>query len=98
MVYTGTEDGGFYALDAGTGALVWNREGAGPVLASPLVDDGVLYAESSDGNLTALDAVTGEELWKFQKGYFDGVPSYRVDGGVVYVGSLDGNIYAFAAP
>ena len=98
MVYTGSEDGRFYALDAETGGLVWSREGTGSSLASPAVVDGVLYAESSDGNLIALNAVTGEELWKFQKGYFDGVPSYRVDGGVVYVGSLDGNVYAFATP
>ena len=98
MVYMGSEDGQFYALDAATGGLVWSREGTGSSLASPVVVDGVLYAESSDGNLTALNAVTGEELWKFQKGYFDGVPSYRVDGGAVYVGSLDGSIYAFATP
>ena len=36
--------------------------------------------------MTALDAATGEELWKFQKGYFDGVPSYAVSDGVLYVG------------
>ncbi len=98
MVYTGSEDGRFYALDAATGRLVWSREGTGSSLASPAVVVGVLYAESSDGNLTALDAGTGEELWKFQKGYFDGVPSYTEDGNVVYVGSLDGSIYAFVAP
>ena len=98
MVYMGSEDGRFYALDAATGGLVWSHEGTGSSLASPAVVDGVLYAESSDGNLTALNVVTGEELWKIQKGYFDGVPSYRVDGGVVFVGSLDGSIYAFTTP
>ena len=64
----------------------------------PSVVDGVLYAESSDGNLRAMNAATGEEIWKFQKGYFDGVPSYTVSDGVLYVGSLDGNVYAFPAP
>ena len=98
MVFTGSEDGGFYALDAATGELVWSRDGTNSSLASPAVVDGVLYAESSDGNLTALDATTGEEHWRFQKGYFDGVPSYTVDSGVVYVGSLDGSVYAFTAP
>ena len=67
-------------------------------LQSPMVADGVLYAESSDGHLRALDAATGEELWRFQKGYFDGIPSYTVIGGVLYVGSLDGGVYAFIAP
>ena len=45
-----------------------------------------------------MNAATGEEIWKFQKGYFDGVPSYTVADGVLYVGSLDGSVYAFQAP
>lgn len=98
MVYTGSEDGRFYALDAATGDLVWSRDGMDARLASPSVTDGVLYAESTDGNLRAMNAGTGEELWKFQKGYFDGVPSYTVSDGVLYVGSLDGSVYAFPAP
>ena len=98
MVYTASEDGRFYALDAATGNLVWSREGTDSRLASPSVVDGVLYAESSDGNLRAMNAATGEEIWKFQKGYFDGVPSYTVSDGVLYVGSLDGSVYAFPAP
>ncbi len=98
MVYTSSEDGQFYALNAATGDLVWSREGTDSRLASPSVTDGVLYAESSDGNLRAINAATGEELWKFQKGYFDGVPSYTVSDGVLYVGALDGSVYAFPAP
>ena len=98
MVYVGSESGRFYALDAATGGLVWSRESMAWALQSPMVADGVLYAESSDGHLRALDAATGEELWRFQKGYFDGIPSYTVIGGVLYVGSLDGGVYAFIAP
>ena len=98
MVYVGSESGRFYALDAATGGLAWSQETVDWRLDSPTVADGVLYAESSDGHLRALSAATGEELWKFQKGYFDGVPSYAVNGGVVYVGSLDGGVYSFTAP
>ena len=98
IAYVSSESGRFYALDAATGGLLWSRETADWSLASPAVVDGVLYAESSDGHLRALNAATGEELWRFQKGYFDGVPSYTVAGGVVYVGALDGGLYAFAAP
>ena len=98
IVYVGSESGRFYALDAATGGLVWSRESMAWALQSPMVADGVLYAESSDGHLRALDAATGEELWRFQKGYFDGIPSYTVIGGVLYVGSLDGGVYAFIAP
>ena len=98
IVYVGSESGRFYALDAATGGLVWSRESMAWALQSPMMADGVLYAESSDGHLRALDAATGEELWRFQKGYFDGIPSYTVIGDVMYVGSLDGSVYAFIAP
>ena len=51
-----------------------------------------------------MNAATGEEIWKFQKGYFDGVPSYTVADGVLYglwaicLRDLDGSVYAFQAP
>ena len=98
IVYVGSESGRFYALEAATGGLVWSRESMAWALQSPTVGDGVLYVESSDGHLRALDAATGEEFWRFQKGYFDGIPSYTVIGGVLYVGSLDGGVYALTAP
>ncbi len=98
MVYVSSESGWFYALDAATGSLIWSRESVAPGLRAPMVVDGVLYAESGDGYLRALRAATGEEIWQFQKGYFDGVPSYTVINGIVYVGSLGGEVYAFTAP
>ena len=98
MVYVGSESGRFYALDAVTGGLVWSRESMEWGLQSPAIVDGVLYAESSDGRLRARDAATGEDIWQFQKGYFDGVPSFTVADGVLYVGALDGGVYAFTAP
>ena len=98
MVYVSSESGWFYALDAATGRLSWSRESVAPGLRAPMVVDGVLYAESGDGYLRALRAATGEELWQFQKGYFDGVPSYTVINGIVYVGSLGGEVFAFTAP
>ena len=98
MVYAGSESGRFYALDAATGGLVWSREPMAWALQSPMVTGGVLYAESSDGHLRALNAATGEDIWQFQKGYFDGIPSYIVAGGFLYVGSLDGSVYSFSAP
>ena len=98
LVYVSSESGRFYALDTATGGLVWSAESVSWGLRSPMVAVGVLYAESSDGHLRALNAATGEEIWRFQKGYFDGIPSYTVAGGALYVGSLDGGVYAFTAP
>ena len=98
VVYASSESGRFYALDAATGGLIWSQGPAEWALQSPTVVDGVLYAESSDGLLRALDAATGDEVWQFNKGYFDGIPSYTVAEGVLYVGALDNGVYAFTAP
>ena len=98
LVFFGSEDGQFYALDAGTGDLAWSLGQMDWNLSSPLVEGGVIYAESTDGNLRALHATTGSPLWEFQKGYFDGVPSFTVEGGTIYVGALDGSVNAFRAP
>ena len=98
LVFFGSEDGQFYALAAATGELSWSLGQTGSNLASPMAVGGAIYAESSDGFLRVLDAATGAPLWEFQKGYFDGVPSFTVAGGVVYVGALDGSVNAFTAP
>ena len=98
MVFVRSESGRFHALDVATGQLVWTWDTPDVAMASPAVVDGVLYAESDDGNLRALVAATGEELWSFQRGYFDGVPSYAVADGMIFLGSLDGAVYAFLVP
>ncbi len=97
LVFAGSESGRFFALDAVFGQIAWTWDAPDVALASPSVIEGVLYAESSDGNLRAFRAWTGEELWTFQKGYFDGVPSYAVADGTLFIGSLDGAVYAFPA-
>ena len=98
LVFFGSEDGQFYALDAATGESAWSLGQTGWNIASPMAVGGAIYAESSDGFLRVLDAATGAPLWEFQKGYFDGVPSFTVVGSVVYVGALDGSVNAFTAP
>ncbi len=98
MVYVRTESEALHALDASTGAPVWSWEDTDSALRSPTVVGGFLIAESADGNLRALVAATGDEVWSFQKGYFDGVPSYTVADGVLYVGTLNGSVHAFAVP
>ncbi|MBI5394043.1 MAG: PQQ-like beta-propeller repeat protein [Verrucomicrobia bacterium] len=52
----------FYAVDAGTGTLVWSAPlpSKGPA-SSPMVVDGVLVINA--GKLAAFDAATGKPLW-----------------------------------
>jgi alcohol dehydrogenase (cytochrome c) len=36
LLFSGGRDGNFYALDAKTGALLWNRSLGGPVASGPM--------------------------------------------------------------
>jgi eukaryotic-like serine/threonine-protein kinase len=68
VVYVGSTDGNFYAIDAGTGALKWKFETKAWEVSSPAVVGGVAYFLSYDGNLYALDAANGQVKWKFATG------------------------------
>ena len=95
-LYAGSMDDNVYALNAATGAKLWNFTTGGEVQSSPAVFNGVLYVGSNDFNVYALNAATGEKLWNYTTG---GVVSFSpsVVDGAVYIGSLDGNIYALNA-
>jgi hypothetical protein len=97
IVYVGSLDGKVYALNATTGALVWNFTTGWEVFSSPAIASGVVYVGSEDGNVYALGAVTGALVWNYTTGA--GVySSPAVAGGVVYVGSQeDRNVYALDA-
>ncbi|MDP8957782.1 MAG: PQQ-binding-like beta-propeller repeat protein, partial [Actinomycetota bacterium] len=59
VVYVGSSNGIFYALDAATGAQIWQFPTEGSILGSAAMAEGVVYVGSTDGKLYALDARTG---------------------------------------
>jgi hypothetical protein len=92
-----------FALDAGTGGLLWsygyneqNFTSAG--YSSPAVANGVVYIGTADGNVYAFNASTGAELWSFDDGILNSIiSSPAVANGVVYVGAGYGYLYALNA-
>ena len=71
------------ALDASTGATLWQRTVQGPVTFAPLVlANGVLFHGDANGALRGFDAATGELLWSAQLGGF------TTDEGGVLAGNL----------
>jgi outer membrane protein assembly factor BamB len=68
IVYTGSDEGGVFAIQALTGALIWNVNVLGavrwPVL--PTVDQDTVMYGTSNGLVAAVDAKTGSERWRFQ--------------------------------
>jgi outer membrane protein assembly factor BamB len=92
VVYVSSGDNNVYALNASTGAKLWQT--AVYLGTDAAVANGVVYVGSGDYNVYALNASTGAELWQFTTGNFV-ESSPVVANGVVYVGSDDNNIYAF---
>jgi outer membrane protein assembly factor BamB len=102
VAYIGSESDVLYALDAGSGAVLWRASGsASAAEASPAVADGFVFVGADDGTLEAFPAggcgsSTCAPAWTATVG--DGTPSSpAVSGNVVYVGGSDGRLYAFDA-
>jgi len=85
-----------YALNATTGAVVWQVPGDG---SSPVVANGVVYTGAWIGTgegtgygiITAFDASTGAKLWNYQSSRsagYDFFPTPAVVNGVIYGSSI----------
>lgn len=55
VVYVGSEDGKFYAVDCKTGKEIWEYATGGMITSSPAVDNGMVYVGSEDGKLYAFE-------------------------------------------
>lgn len=101
VIYVGSGDHNFYAIDKNTGAEIWNFKTGGAVHSSPFILNNNVYFGSADGNLYAVNKEDGELLWKFKS---EGEKSYGLwdyylsspkgDKETIYWGSGDGNVYA----
>jgi outer membrane protein assembly factor BamB len=85
IVYVGSEDGSFYAVDAETGSKKWSYETGTPVLSSAAVVDGTVFF-SSGSHTYALDAETGALKWKAYAGKRNVYAAPAVAYGVVFSG------------
>jgi outer membrane protein assembly factor BamB len=80
---------GIAALDAATGAVQWVFATGAPVVSSPAVAGGLVYAGDDAGYLHAVDIATGRERWQAELGAVtSGAPA--IAAGVVYAGSANG--------
>lgn len=63
-VFVGTLAGNVYAIDAETGANVWQARVDGPVMNSLAVAGRRVFAADATGKLTAFEVASGTELWQ----------------------------------
>jgi outer membrane protein assembly factor BamB len=96
IVYFGSCDNFFYALDSKTGEVVWKYKTGGIIMSSPCCDGDRIFATSYDCFIYCLDIKTGNLLWRFRTGGKIFSSPYCKDG-VVYFGSTDRNVYAVRA-
>ncbi len=95
-LYVGLGDRRIVALDADSGAPLWERKVSGPVDSSPAVAGDSVFIGLRDGRALALDANSGALRWEFQTGgIFATAPV--VDEGIAYIGSGDGALYTLDA-
>jgi eukaryotic-like serine/threonine-protein kinase len=97
-IFQSTDWGNFVsALNAGTGALLWQYEfGLGVYSGQSVVVNGIVYAGASDGNIYALNARTGTLVWKYATG--NQYPSLlAVAYGVLYASSFQYGFFALNA-
>jgi outer membrane protein assembly factor BamB len=55
VVYVGSQDGSFYAVDASTGEILWEYVTGDMITSSPVVYHGMVYIGSHDGKLYAFE-------------------------------------------
>jgi outer membrane protein assembly factor BamB len=83
-LYVALEDGRLLALSVDDGRLLWERELAFSLLASPSVAGRRLYVPLRHGSLQALDVRSGDLLWEVDTGNTYAASPVVADG-VVYV-------------
>lgn len=65
VVVVGAQNGMIYGLDASSGALAWQRQLTGAVLAPSLIHQGRVITYTNDGTVYGTDAATGDAIWTF---------------------------------
>ncbi|HSV48900.1 MAG TPA: PQQ-binding-like beta-propeller repeat protein, partial [Candidatus Acidoferrales bacterium] len=95
VIYIGAGDGNLYALNASSGARIWNLTLlTGDVASTPAVIEDTVYICTFEA-VYALNASTGTKIWSSPISAYDSSPA--VVNGIVFLGSSDGNVYALNA-
>ncbi|MCD6344623.1 MAG: PQQ-binding-like beta-propeller repeat protein [Anaerolineae bacterium] len=96
LVFIGSLDWNFYALDIRSGWAAWRYRAGGPIVSTPAVWEGLVFFGSADGYIYALDAGAGRVVWRHQvEGQVTASPTGH--GGSVYIGGVDGQLYCLDA-
>ncbi|MEM2138156.1 MAG: PQQ-binding-like beta-propeller repeat protein, partial [Candidatus Anstonellaceae archaeon] len=90
-----TSAGKLYALDTGTGRVVWATDAEDSFLSQPSEYGNTVYFGATDGKLYAVDRQSGLTRWTYATGGWI-MSSPFSDGSTVYFVSNDRNLYALS--
>ena len=93
IAYFGTQGGAIYALDLTNGAVKWQYETGGAIVAKPLIHKSMLIVGSFDRQLYALDLRSGSLRWQFQAGNWWWASPVS-SGRTIFAPAMDGKVYA----
>ncbi len=98
VIYCGSSDGGLYALDATTGAVLWRHEAGAPVFSGVgRHGDNTLMFGTMDGSVVLLDRRSRQEMLRLRTG--GGVVTTPIIAAeTLIVGSRDYMLYGFHIP
>ena len=96
VVYVGSGEGSFHAVDAATGERKWRFATNGKIRNAAAIDGDQVVVGSSDHHVYALDRRSGAEHWRFDtKAAVNAAP--LIHQGRVYVGNRGAGLYALEA-
>ena len=88
--------GSVQALNATTGAVIWQHPDAGPVIGAITYMNGMVIDYAGNG-FEVLDASTGQRLYSYDTGSWS-YAAPAMANGVIITGNTAGAIYAFGLP
>jgi len=104
IVYFGSNDSNFYALNIHSGKQIWSFKTNSIIQSKALIKNHIIYFKCGN-SFFALDKKTGREIWSFKSksnlnpgqldywDYHSGAPI--IEGSTIYVGLNNGNLYGF---
>ena len=96
ILYIGSADGKFYALNAKKWEIKWVFNAQSPISTAAAVSGGYVYFSTRNNTVYALNAATGDFIWQFKtKTWIATAPI--VSKGTVYVGAFPSRIYLLDA-
>lgn len=94
VVYVGSGDGTFHAVNASSGSRLWTYATQGKIRGGASSDGNLIFFGSLDRHLYALDRTTGAEVWKKDtRGQITSAPAL-IDGRLI-IGTRGSALLAF---